>query len=264
MVIDFHTHAFPEKIAQKTIDILSEKCGDAVSEHDGTANSLVAKIKNDNCDLAVVLNISTNAKQQRNVNDFAISLLSNSNLIPFGSVHPDSEDAIAELCRIKDAGLKGIKFHPDYQGFFVDDEKMFPLYEKAAALGLITVFHAGVDIGVPDPVHCTPERLLKVLPIFGDVPVVAAHMGGYLLWEEVLEKLAGTNIYLDTSYSYGNIPPIWATKLIKKHGADKILFGSDMPWSRTGNEMKLINSLPISEEEKEQIFYKNACRILGI
>ncbi|MEG1243211.1 MAG: amidohydrolase family protein [Oscillospiraceae bacterium] len=171
---------------------------------------------------------------------------------------------MSELYRLKAAGIKGIKFHPDYQNFYIDDEKIFPIYEKAAELGLVTVFHAGVDIGIPDPIHCTPDRLLKVLPVFGGSPVVAAHMGGYLLWKEVLEKLAGSEIYIDTSYSFCRIPPTWATQIIKKHGADKILFGSDMPWSSTKNEMSFIKSLELSDEEKELIFYKNAARLLKI
>ncbi|MEG2426499.1 MAG: amidohydrolase family protein [Oscillospiraceae bacterium] len=264
LVIDFHTHAFPEKIAKTALTRLAARCGNAIPYHDGTTQSLVENIQQSECDKAVVLNIATNPKQQSNVNDFAISLLSNPCLIPFGSVHPDSEDAMSELCRLKAAGIKGIKFHPDYQNFYIDDEKIFPIYEKAAELGLVTVFHAGVDIGIPNPIHCTPDRLLKVLPVFGGSPVVAAHMGGYLLWKEVLEKLAGSEIYIDTSYSFCRIPPTWATQIIKKHGADKILFGSDMPWSSTKNEMSFIKSLELSDEEKELIFYKNAARLLKI
>ena len=264
MIIDFHTHAFPEKIAKRTLKILAKKCGNALPYHEGTPDSLLSKLKQDGVDKAVVLSISTNPKQQTNVNDFAISLLSNPDLIPFGSVHPDSEEAIDELYRLKEAGIKGIKFHPDYQDFMADDEKLFPLYEKANELGFITVFHAGVDIGIPDPIHCTPDMLLKVLPIFKDTTVVAAHMGGYLLWQEVYDKLAGSEIYLDTSYSFTRIPPIWAEKIIEKHGTDKILFGSDTPWSSSGNEIRFVKSLHLTDEEKEKIFYKNAVRLLDL
>lgn len=264
MVLDFHTHAFPEKIAKSAISTLASRCGNCYPQHEGTVDSLVQKIKQSSCDKAVVLNIATNPKQQKNVNDFAISLLSNPDVIPFGSVHPESDDAINELYRLKKAGIKGIKLHPNYQNFFVDDEKLFPIYEKAANLGLITVFHSGVDLGIPDPICCTPDRLLNVLPIFQGTPVVAAHMGGYMLWQDVFKKLAGTDIYLDTSYSFGRIPPPWANQIIKKHGADKILFGSDMPWSSTGNEIRFIESLDLTEQEKEKIFYENAAKLLGI
>ncbi len=264
MIIDFHTHAFPNKISDSAISKLSSSCGNAQPQHQGTAESLIKKIKQYGCDKAVVLNIATNPKQQKNVNNFAISLLSMPDIIPFGSIHPDSEDAINELYRLRDAGIKGIKLHPNYQNFFVDDEKLFPIYEKAANLGLVTVFHAGVDIGIPDPLYCTPERLINILPIFQGTPVVAAHMGGYLLWKDVLKKLVGANIFIDTSYSYSHIPPKWAKEIIESHGADKILFGSDMPWSNTGNEIRFIESLGLSKNEKEQIFYKNAVNILGL
>lgn len=108
-------------------------------------------------------------------------------------------------------------------------KKMFPIYKKIAELGFITVFHAGVDIGYPKPVHCTPERLLCVLDLFDDAPVVAAHFGGWLLWDSVLEDLCGTKVYLDTAFSSGKMPPDYAKELIKAHGADKVLLGSDMP-----------------------------------
>ena len=166
MVIDFHTHCFPNKISNKAIDILSKKSGNILPEHMGDVDSLRSKIKQMGADMAVVQNISTNPKQQSSVNDYAIRINQFENLVSFGSVHPDSPDALAELERIKESGLKGIKFHPDYQGFFVDEKKMIPLYEKAAELGLITLFHSGVDIGYPDPIHCTPKALRSVLHYF--------------------------------------------------------------------------------------------------
>ena len=119
--------------------------------------------------------------------------------------------------RLKAAGIKGIKLHPDYQGFFVDEKRMLPIYKKISELGFITVFHAGVDIGFPEPVHCTPTMLLRVLDAFGDAPVVAAHFGGYLLWKEVYDVLCGTDIYLDTAFSSGKMPPRYAKEIIDKH-----------------------------------------------
>jgi len=211
-----------------------------------------------------VLNIATNPHQEKKVNDFAISLLEKKNIIPFGSVHPDSPNALSELERLAKAGIRGIKLHPDYQHFFVDDEKMFPIYKKIAELGFITVFHAGVDIGYPKPVHCTPERLLRVLDLIDDAPVVAAHFGGWLLWDSVLEDLCGTKVYLDTAFSSGKMPPDYAKELIKAHGADKVLLGSDMPWSDTLDEVRFVQSLDLSAEDEEKILSNNAKRLLNI
>lgn len=264
LLIDFHIHAFPDALAEKAIPTLSKCSGGVKPYYDGKISSLKDALQKSGADMGVVLNIATNPHQQRKVNDFAISLLGEETLIPFGSVHPDSPDALEELERLKAAGIKGVKLHPDYQHFFVDEQKMFPIYEKIAELGLITVFHAGVDIGYPDPVHCTPERLLRVLDCFGDAPVVAAHFGGYLLWDSVLEELCGTKVYLDTAFSYGKMPPDYAKKIIAAHSTERILLGSDMPWSTAENEARLIHSLDLPEETTENILYNNAKRLLQI
>lgn len=264
MIIDFHVHAFPDALAAKALPLLSKCSGGVKPNYDATISGLESYLAKNNVDYAVVLNIATNPHQEKKVNDFAISLLEKKNIIPFGSVHPDSPNALSELERLAKAGIRGIKLHPDYQHFFVDDEKMFPIYKKIAELGFITVFHAGVDIGYPNPVHCTPERLLRVLDLFDDAPVVAAHFGGWLLWDSVLEDLCGTKVYLDTAFSSGKMPPDYAKELIKAHGADKVLLGSDMPWSDTLGEVRFVQSLDLSAEDEEKILSNNAKRLLNI
>ena len=264
MIIDFHVHAFPDALAAKALPLLSKCSGGVKPNYDATISGLESYLAKNNVDYAVVLNIATNPHQEKKVNDFAISLLEKKNIIPFGSVHPDSPNALSELERLAKAGIRGIKLHPDYQHFFVDDEKMFPIYKKIAELGFITVFHAGVDIGYPKPVHCIPERLLRVLDLFDDAPVVAAHFGGWLLWDSVLEDLCGTKVYLDTAFSSGKMPPDYAKELIKAHGADKVLLGSDMPWSDTLDEVRFVQSLDLSAEDEEKILSNNAKRLLNI
>ena len=264
MIIDFHVHAFPDALAAKALSLLSKCSGGVKPNYDATISGLESYLAKNNVDYAVVLNIATNPHQEKKVNDFAISLLEKKNIISFGSVHPDSPNALSELERLAKAGIRGIKLHPDYQHFFVDDEKMFPIYKKIAELGFITVFHAGVDIGYPKPVHCTPERLLRVLDLFDDAPVVAAHFGGWLLWDSVLEDLCGTKVYLDTAFSSGKMPPDYAKELIKAHGADKVLLGSDMPWSDTLDEVRFVQSLDLSAEDEEKILSNNAKRLLNI
>ena len=264
-IIDFHTHCFPEKIAEKALASLSHCSGDALPFHKGTAESLLKQALSGGADGAVVLNIATNPRQQASVNNFAIETNNRfPNLFAFGSIHPESPDALDELVRIHEAGLLGVKLHPDYQHFYVDEERMLPIYEKIASLGLITVFHAGVDIGYPDPVHCTPERLAYILPAFGNAPVVAAHMGGYLCWKDVLRFLAGKALYFDTAFSFSRMPPAWAREIIRTHGTEKILLGSDMPWSATGHEIRFVKSLSLLPEETDAILGGNACRLLHV
>lgn len=261
MIIDFHTHCFPDKIAQKAMDTLSNTSG-LIPYTDGTAGGLRRLMKKTGVDISVVLSIATNEKQQTAVNDFAASLKSDT-IIPFGSVYPDAKNALDELERIHALGLKGVKFHPEYQSFFVDDEKMKPLYKKISELGLIVIFHAGEDYGYMPPYHATPERLRKALSLL-DTTVVAAHWGSQGMGQDTLKHLCGTEIYMDTAFGYGTLPKPIQHAIIEKHGVDKILFASDCPWHSPDMELYQLDFLGLTDEEKEKIKYKNAKKILNI
>lgn len=232
--------------------------------HDGTPENLVSIAKKDGVDYSVVLNIATNAHQQSKVNDFAISLKEVDGIVPFGSVHPESPDALDELERLKENGIKGVKLHPDYQDFFIDEDRMLPIYEKIGKLGLITVLHTGIDMGYPRPVHCPADRLASVLHAFGGAPVVAAHFGGICDWDNVEKHLVGKNIYFDTAYCYGLFPPKLAKELIELHGADKVLMGSDVPWNSPRQDIDLIKCFGLSEENEKAVLGENARKLLGL
>ena len=262
MLIDCHTHCFPDKIATRALGSLSLTGGGIDYYTDGTVTGLRESMKKYSVSKCFVLNIATNEHQMHSVNDFAISIDSEE-LVAFGSVYPGAADVYDEIDRIADAGLKGIKFHPEYQEFFVDDEKMKGIYKKIAQRGLITTFHAGGDVGYKSPYRCTPDRLLKALQWFYGAPVIAAHWGGYMCYEDVVKTLMGTPLYIDTSYGYGCIPKPYAQQICEKHGADRILFGTDMPWHTPQMEQKLIESLGLSQSEKDRIYYKNALDLIG-
>lgn len=263
MLIDFHTHCFPEKIAAKAVEKLVHASGGLLPYTDGTISGLKELMKKSIVDISVVQNIATNAHQQQSVNDFAATLNNEKDIFAFGSVFPHSEDIIGELERIKELGLKGVKLHPDYQGFDVDDIKMKPVYKKISELGLITLFHTGMDYGYAPPYGATPDKMAKALEWFSS-PVIAAHWGGLGYGDEVLSKLCGKEIYFDTAFGYGTMPKYYAEKIIEKHGADKILFGTDTPWHTAEMEMRLLNSLKLSSEEMEKITHINAEKLLGI
>lgn len=263
MTIDFHTHTFRDSVAAKAMPSLAQSCGIVHPYTDGTLSSLKSMMQRSGVDLAVVLNIATKPTQHTVVNDYAAEINQDSAIEAFGSVYPTHPSALDELDRIAALGLKGIKFHPDYQEFFVDDDRVMPVYEKISQLGLITIFHAGYDLGLLTPCHCTPERLSRALSAFHS-PVIAAHFGGFMLWDEVLTYLAGKDVYLDTSFSYGRLSPSLARKIVEQHGYDHVLFASDAPWSDMHNEMDYLKNLALPEAAYQAIFSDNAKHLLQI
>lgn len=262
MLIDFHTHAFPDKLSSRAIASLAKASGGINPQTDGTLDGLKKEMAADGVTLSVVHSIATNPKQQHNVNDFAIQINQDDSFVAFGSVHPDAPDALEELERLKAAGLKGVKLHPEYQCFYADDEKMKPIYRKISQLGLITLFHAGHDYGFPPPYHAMPEHLLGALKWL-EGPVVAAHWGGMGCSLEVLEKLCGQDIFFDLSFGYCSMARATAQAIVDRHTPDKLLFGSDMPWHRPCWELRLLQTLDLSEADREKILFRNAQALLG-
>lgn len=262
MLIDFHTHAFPDAIAQRALSQLAQAGGALRPRTDGTAAGLTRALEGADA-RGVLLPVATNPLKLKSINDWAKDQASKV-LIPFGAAHPLAPDALEQLAYVKELGFKGVKLHPEYQGFAVDDPRAVRLYREIGRLGLITVFHAGLDVAYMPPGRCEPQALAGVLKYFDGAPVVAAHMGGFLRWEEAYRHLCGREVYLDTAYSHGCLLKPLAEKMIEKHGAEKILFGSDLPWSAIEDERDLVLSLNIGPEEKDLILYGNAQRLLGL
>ncbi len=267
MYIDFHTHAFADKIAKSAMDFLCSTLQNEVKAPDpqtnGTVSDLLAKMDLWGVDKSVVLPIATKPTQQKIINDFAHEN-SSDRLIFFGTVHPKADDWESELERIKSLGLYGVKLHPDYQGFYANDEELFPIYEKCAELSLPVILHAGYDALSPKDIHCTPKMSLDVIKRVPKLKLILAHLGGERLWDDVEKYLVGEDVFFDTAFTYGEISTEQALRIIKNHGADKILFGSDAPWHKSPDEISLIDELDLTNEEKEMIFYKNAENLLLI
>jgi len=262
MIIDFHTHCFPDELAGRAIPELSARAG-IPAMLNGTINDLEKSMKVAKIDKSVMLPIATKPSQTVKINDWAASVQSNS-IISFGSIHPKFENWKQEIQRIKELGLKGVKFHPDYQDFFVDNEEMFPMYDMILNSGLVIIFHAGIDIGLKPPYHCMPSMLKKVIRHFKGGKIVAAHMGGYDCYDEVERHLLGEDIYFDTSYCISEIGEEKAARLIRGHGINKVLFGTDSPWKGQAEEVALINKVGLDDSEKAALLGLNACRLLGL
>lgn len=266
MLIDFHSHAFPDNLAERAIASLS-RTGGISPFAKGRISDLVEIMDEDGVDISIVLNIATKPTQETNVNNFAISLLDNPRIVPFGSVYPGSDTSISEVRRLHEAGIKGIKFHPEYQWFNVMGEKVFPIYELCGKLGMIVTFHAGGDVGFKPPFHSDPEKLNRLCDMFPNTTFVFAHMGGYDMWEDAAEKYKyHENMYLDTSIinTVAIIDNNVAKRIIENVGIEHVLFGSDMPWARANHSKAKLEMLGLSKDDLQKIYSLNAKRILGL
>ena len=268
MLIDFHTHTFPDKIAEKTITLLNQKIKDHFGYYlnpltDGTVGCLDSVMDSQGVDLSVILPIATKATQTETIIN-ASAQIRNSRLISFATIHPDNDNKAETLQRIKEMGFVGIKIHPDYQDSFIDSKENLEILQICEKLGLYTVIHAGIDGGFPPPHHALPERIKNTLEYISGEYLIAAHLGGFLSWDDVEKYLVGTTIYFDTSMTAGYIEPEQMRRIIVNHGSDKILFGSDCPWNSPSEILQLLESLSLPEADLDNIKYRNGAEILGI
>lgn len=266
MIIDFHTHIFPEKIAVRTIEKL-EKIANVKAFTDGREESLLTSMKRAGVDISVVLPVVTKPEQFSTINEFAARLNEKyegkkTRLISFGGIHPDTLDYKKELRMIKKLGLKGIKLHPDYQNTYFDDIKYMRILDYASELGLISVIHAGVDIGFPKNIHCNIGHIQKVIKEVAPEKMILAHYGGFGLWDEVEEQLIEENVYLDTAYIFGFIKEETFLRILEKHGRDRILFATDSPWSGQKESIAYLQKQKIEKETLDKILGQNAEKLL--
>ena len=281
MVIDIHTHTFPDKLAATTIPKL-EGMSHTRAFVDGTVSDLRASMARAGVDVSLVLPVATAPRQVVHVNDSSARINDQgpeTGVYSFGCMHPDFEDYRAELARVKELGMKGIKLHPVYQGVDFDDARTLRILDRAGELGLVVLAHAGLDIGFPGKVHVSPKMVRHAIEEVGPVTLILAHMGGWRNWDEVEELLPQTPVYLDTSYSLGSIHPLddgyykpedlpmmgeeQFLRMIRTFGAHRFLFGTDSPWSGQQESVERLRALPLTQEEKEAILGGNAQRLLG-
>ena len=282
MIIDFHTHTFPDQIAAKTLAKLSG-LSHTVPFTDGTAGGLSASARAAGVNLSVILPVATSPRQVAHINESAArdnERTEETGLFSFGCIHPDCPEWRQELGRVAALGLKGVKIHPVYQGVALDDPRYLRILERAGELGLIVVTHTGADIGFPGAEHCVPEAALRAVRQVGPVKLVLAHMGGWRQWERAEELLADTTVWLDTSFSTGTLVPLddghYAPeelplldeerflRMVRAFGAQRLLFGTDSPWSGQRESIGWIRSLPLGPAEKDAILGGNAQRLLGL
>ncbi|MDR1589805.1 MAG: amidohydrolase family protein [Oscillospiraceae bacterium] len=264
MVIDFHTHVFPDAIAAGTIRALEESINHVfVPVTDGTLAGLVGHMDKSGVDISVIQPVVTKPSQTRGVNEWSAAAQSD-RIVAFGGVHPRGDDYRRDIDYAVELGLRGLKFHAEYQGFDADDVHMLRIYDYALSRGLILLHHAGADPAYRPPFRSSPRQFANIADAMKGGVIVAAHFGGHDQWDDVERYLAGRDIYLDTSMGFDYFSMEQFVRITRAHGADKVLFATDSPWSDAGRELERLRTAPLTEAEKELILGANAARLLKI
>ena len=263
MIIDFHTHIYPDSTAANTLDAVCERAG--VNHYtDGTLKGLLDSMRDAGIDRCVTCSVATKPEQVEPIHQWLQGIREPS-IYPLATVHPDIPINADFIGTLKARGFKGIKVHPDYQGFFIDDKAIYPLYEAVQAKEMAILFHMGIDYALPSPVHSTPKRMSRVLNDFPHLTIIAAHLGGDGMHEETEQYLLGKDIYLDTSFVLQKMPMAIIERIFAKHPSERFLFGTDSPWTDQRDELNFFLSLPfLSTDEKEEITSINPAHLLGL
>ena len=257
-IIDFHTHVYPEKVALKAAKSISDFYCLEGGGMDGTVETLLKQGDKAGISEFVLLPVAIKPDHVRSINNFICEELKlNDRFYGFGTVHAEMDNLCEEAEYIINSGLLGIKMHPDTQLFNIDDERLFPLYDMIKGK-LPVIFHTGDKRY--DYSH--PARVRRVLDNFPELEVIAAHFGGYSMQEIAFECLKDTNCFFDISSSLMFMEEGEAEKYINAYGAERMLYGSDYPLWDPEKEVKSFLKLKLSDEQFEQIAYKNALRIL--
>lgn len=261
-VFDAHCHVFPDKIADAAVAGTDHFYG-VTSFHDGRTATLLDSRKESGVDRCLIHSVATTPRQVRSINEFIAATVRESGgaFVGFGALHPDSADQAEDVRHLIELGLRGVKLHPDIQGFKIDDYRCLKIYELCEREGLPILMHTG-DSRYD---YSNPNRLLPVLEIYTGLTVIGAHLGGYSIWEEACERLAGTpNLFVDCSSSLPWLKPEDAVRIIRAYGADRVLFGSDYPMWSPKKELESFLALGLTEEENRAILWDNAEKLLKL
>lgn len=264
-VIDAHCHIYPDKIAHKAAGAICKfyDSSEVIPHGDGTVGMLVANGTDAGIDRFIVQSVATTPHQVASINHFISDTVKNSNgrLFGLGTLHPDSENQAEDVQNIIDLGLHGVKLHPDIQGFKIDDYRCLKIYELCEKAGLPILMHTG-DSRFD---NSNPNRLLPVLQIYTNLTVIGAHLGGWSMWEEASKKLAHTpNLYVDCSSSMQWLSNEKTVEIIRRYGADRVLFGTDYPMWSPKEELDRLMSLGLKKDELEMILSGNAKKVFKL
>ncbi|MCK4998535.1 MAG: amidohydrolase family protein [Anaerohalosphaera sp.] len=260
-IIDFHTHAFPDAIADRAMAALLADTQDVTAYLDGRVSSLLASMDSCGIEKSVICNIATKPSQFEPIIKWSQQIRSD-RIIPFPSIHPDDPDYADRLKQIRTEGFKGIKMHPFYQDFNLDEDRMLPIYQAISDNGLILVMHTGYDIAFPRIERAEPARVVNVIGQFPELKLITTHSGGWQMWDQVRQLLLGKPVYMDISYSLDDLGPENAKFILENHPPEYLLFATDSPWKDQATEIKSVISLGLSKKLQNLLFKENAIRLL--
>ena len=265
MVIDFHAHIYTDDMAPKAIASVKRRMGVRVPGL-GTVADLLGSMAKAGVERSIILPLAPLPKHVRPTNDFFLAAAGNGGgLVPFGAIHPFQEDLDEELDRLQAAGVRGVKAVPFLQSFYPDDPRCDRLYQAVADRGMVLLLHAGkVPEDLPE-FFGTPDRFARMAERHPDLVVILAHLGGWEMWSGVREYLipAAENVYFDTAYISPSLTSAEACDLIVEIGADRVLFGTDYPWTDQAEEIEFVGEMDLSGREKRMILSENAERLLS-
>lgn len=262
-IIDFHTHAFSDDLAPKAMKALTEHHPEIPYFLDGTVSSLLKSMDEVGIEKSVICSIATKPKQFQSILDWSLQIQTD-RIIPFASVHPADPEKDEHIKQIKQVGLKGIKLHPFYQDFYLDEDTMLEFYEQVCKHDLILVMHTGYDIAFEHIRRAEPARIVKVMKKFPELKLITTHLGAWQMWDEVETEIIGRKIYMEISFALDYLPADKAKKLFENHPVDYILFGTDSPWRSQKETLNLLNKLNLDTQKMDKILRGNAKNLLGI
>lgn len=260
--IDCHCHIYPAKIAEKAVAGIGGFYGIEMS-HDGRFSTLLKENKANGIVHSLIFSVATKPSQTQSINAF---ISDNCKQHPemftgLGTLHPFSTDIKGDIEHILELGLKGVKLHHDMIGVAIDDKSCYKIYELCQEFCLPLLLHTG-DKRYN---YSNPKNLISILKDFPSLTVIGAHFAGYSVWDEVMDNLGGySNLYVDCSSSMAFLSKEKGRELVRFFGADKVIFGTDFPMWSVSEEINRLESLGLTEQEKEKIYHKNACKLFNI
>jgi len=259
-VVDFHAHIFPDALATRAIETLAAGTDEAKPHTDGRLSGLLDSMDRAGIDHSVICSIATKPAQFDPILKWSVQIQSE-RITPLASVHPTDPELCNRPAQIKAAGIKGIKLHPYYQDFFLDDEKLYPFYQAVSDEGLLLVSHTGFDIAFPRVRRCDPVRISQLLRDFPRLLLITTHLGGWMDWDEVERHLIGHPVYMEISFAH-TLDQIRMRDMLQRHPQEYLLFGTDSPWNDQAATLSHIRALGLEPAREAALLGGNAWRLL--